>query len=225
MATYPSRNPGAVNGSVTRLTKKDILQKFRRQALLDATRQVIAVSGFDSVTMERVAELAGITKGAIYLYFRNKDEMILETLEKTTAEMLQEIQDSVDQGAAPWDRLCQIVTAQLATLEHHKDMLRTSLLFRWLLENPRERKKWRRLLRNRGIQQGRIKSILEDGIAQKIFLQMDTDTAAFCVNEMAIGAAHRRMMGFSEASLEDDTARLIGFLSLLCVDDKHETAS
>jgi len=212
-----TQTPRAVTGNgFPRASKKEVLQKFRRESLLEATRQVIAADGFDAVTMERVAELAGITKGAIYLYFHNKHEMILETLEKTIAEMLQQIYERVDPGAKPWERLRQIVTAQLQTLEQHKDMLRTSLLFRWLLENPRERKKWRRLLRNRGVQQRRIKAILEDGIAQRVFPPMDTDTAAFCINEMALGTAHRRMMGFSDASLESDTARLIAFLSLLC---------
>lgn len=203
-----------------RISRKEILQSFRTRSLLEATRKIIANEGFDAVTMERVAQEAGIAKGGIYLYFRNKDRMILAALEAIASEMVQEIESQVHPAAHAWERLCQVVRAQLESTERHRDVLRTLLLVRWLLSNRRERKKWRRLLQYREKHLGRLKAILDDGMRRKIFYPMDTADAAFYINEMTIVTAQRRIMGLSESSLEADTQGLIRFIAALLQNKK-----
>ena len=180
---------------MARVSRKHILQDFRTRSLLEATRKIIATEGFDAVTMERVAREAGITKGGIYLYFRNKDQLILMTLEAIALEMLREIESNVDPKANAWERLCQAIRAQLETLERHKDVLRTLLLIRWHMSDRRERK--------------------------KIFYPLDTAVAAFYINEMTISTAQRRIMGLSGSSLQKDTQGLIRFMALLLRGKKH----
>ena len=206
---------------MARLSRKEILQDFRTRSLLEATRKIIATEGFDAVTMERVARAAGITKGGIYLYFRNKDQMIFTALEEIASEMLREIETRVDSKARAWERLCQAVRAQLESMERHRDILRTLLLVRWYLSDRRERKKWQRLLQYREKHLGRLKSILDDGLRRKIFYPMDTAAAAFYINEMTIVTAQRRIMGLSRSSLEQDLKGLIHFIALLLHDKKH----
>jgi len=206
---------------MARPSRKDILQDFRTRSLLEATRRIIAAEGFDAVTMERVAGEAGITKGGIYLYFRNKDRMIFGALEEIAAAMMREIESRVDPEADPWERLCQQVRAQLDSMERHRDILRTLLLVRWYLSNSRQRVKWRRLLKYRTKHLERIRTILEEGLRRKIFCPMDTAAAAFYINEMAIGAAQRRIMGLSSSSLEQDAQGLIRFLEPLVRDQKR----
>ena len=198
-----------------RVRRKDILQDYRTRSLREATRKIIATEGFDAVTMERVAREAGIAKGGIYLYFRNKDRMILAALEEIASEMLREIETQVDPAALPWERLCQAVRAQLESMERHRDILRTLLLVRWHLSDRGERKKWSRLLEYRRRHLERLQAILNDGLRQRIFSPIDTEAAAFYINEIAIAAAQRRAMGLSLAPLEQDVMGLIRFLALL----------
>ncbi|MBI2988126.1 MAG: TetR/AcrR family transcriptional regulator [Deltaproteobacteria bacterium] len=205
---------------MARLSRKDILQDFRSRSLLEATRRIIATEGFDAVTMERVARRAGIAKGGIYLYFRNKDQMILAALEAIASEMLREIETQVDLRVDAWARLCQLVRAQMEAMERHKDILRTLLLVRWQMSDRRERKKWRRLLRYRERHLGRLKAILDEGLKQKVFHPIDTAAAAFYINEMTISTAQRRVMGFSQSSLEGDTQGLMRFIAGLLSDKK-----
>lgn len=206
---------------MARVSRKEILQNFRTRSLLEATRRVIANEGFDAVTMERVASEAGITKGGIYLYFRNKEQMILAALEEIASEMLREIENQVDAKAPPWKKLCQVVSAQLVSMERHKDVLRTLLLVRWLLSHRPERGKWRRLLQYRERHLSRLKSILDEGFRQKAFYSMDSAMAAFYINEMTISTAQRRMLGLSHSSLERDRQVLLRFIALLLRDKKH----
>lgn len=210
---------------MARPSKKGILQDFRTRSLLEATRRIIASEGFDAVTMERVAREAGITKGGIYLYFRNKDQMIITALEEIASEMLREIEMRIDPEAHAWERLCQMVRAQLESMERHKDILRTLLLVRWYLSDRRERKKWLRLLQYRQRHLGHIQAILDEGLKGKIFYPMDAAAAAFYINEMTISTAQRRLMGLSPSSLEQDTQGLIRFLGPLLRHEKHFRSS
>lgn len=47
----------------------------RRGEILDAATHVFFQKGYKRTRMEDIAVLAGITKGTIYLYFSNKEEV------------------------------------------------------------------------------------------------------------------------------------------------------
>lgn len=48
-----------------------------RAALLEAARQLIRERGYDGATLQAVAERAGMTSGAIYGNFRNRDDLFI----------------------------------------------------------------------------------------------------------------------------------------------------
>lgn len=197
------------------ISRTAIVQNFRTRSLLESTRKVIATQGFDAVTMERVAEAAGIAKGGIYLYFRNKSQLILSAIEEIASEMLREIESRVDPTAPPWERLCHLVCAQLEIMGQHKDLLRTLLLDRRLLLDRVAGKRWRRLLKYRKRHEQHIREILEEGIRRKVFQPVDTAHVAFYINEITISTAQRRMLGLARSSQKVEADGLIRFLALL----------
>jgi AcrR family transcriptional regulator len=196
-------------------SRKEIIQNFRTQSLLEATRNVIAAHGFDAVTMERVASEVGMTKGGIYLYFRNKNQLILAAIEEIASEMVREIERQVEPDTPPWERLCQVVRAQMEIMELHKDLLRTLLLDRRLLRDSPKGKQARLLLRYRERHENFLKRILDEGRRQRIFPPLETANAAFYINKMTIAAAEKRMLGLSQLSLKEDTEGLLRFMELL----------
>src|SRR6201995_4808679 len=48
-----------------------------RASLLEAARSVIREKGYEHTTLEAIAERAGMTTGAIYGNFKNRDELFL----------------------------------------------------------------------------------------------------------------------------------------------------
>src|SRR3954463_6500996 len=48
-----------------------------RDALLEAARLVIREKGYERTTLEEIAERAGMTTGAIYGNFKNRDELFI----------------------------------------------------------------------------------------------------------------------------------------------------
>jgi AcrR family transcriptional regulator len=53
----------------------------RPQELLEAALHVFATQGYRTTRLEQVAAAAGVTKGAVYHYFSNKEELLLRALE------------------------------------------------------------------------------------------------------------------------------------------------
>lgn len=62
--------------SITRAEQK----KLTRQKIIDATFTVIAKDGFSGVTMAKVAETAGLSRGIGNFHFQSKEQLLLETL-------------------------------------------------------------------------------------------------------------------------------------------------
>ena len=55
--------------------ERDLQQKMRRKQILDAAKRVFHAKGFSSATMEDIAQEAELSPAAIYLYFKNKDDL------------------------------------------------------------------------------------------------------------------------------------------------------
>jgi AcrR family transcriptional regulator len=47
----------------------------KRRQILDGARAVILASGFDAASMNEVARAAGVSKGTLYVYFQNKEDL------------------------------------------------------------------------------------------------------------------------------------------------------
>jgi len=60
----------------------------KREAILEAAIQTFASKGFHAARISDVAELAGIGKGTVYLYFENKEDLLVSILQQYLDEAL-----------------------------------------------------------------------------------------------------------------------------------------
>ena len=74
--------PNNMTGSITRVEQK----QQTRQKLIKATMKVIASTGLSGVTMAKVAEQAGLSRGIGNFHFQSKEQLLLETLRNIYAE-------------------------------------------------------------------------------------------------------------------------------------------
>lgn len=79
---------------MVRRTKDEALAT--RQALLDAAERVFRESGVTRATLGDVASAAGVTRGAVYWHFRDKDELFAAMCSRATLPM----QSRLEQAAA-----------------------------------------------------------------------------------------------------------------------------
>jgi AcrR family transcriptional regulator len=63
-------------------------EKERRRAeIVDAAEQLYAEIGWDAVTMDRVAKSARLSRALIYVYFQDKNDLLLAIAERALAEL------------------------------------------------------------------------------------------------------------------------------------------
>ena len=69
-----------------------------RDALVAAARALFAERGYAAVGTEEVVRRAGVTRGALYHYFRDKQDLFRAVFEQTEAEIMQTIIARVQGG-------------------------------------------------------------------------------------------------------------------------------
>ena len=97
-------------GTITRAEQKE----YTRQKLIEATMAVIASEGFSGVTMAKVAEKAGLSRGIGNFHFQSKEQLLLETLHTLYMEFEDGWRNAVaDAGSSPVEQLKDLIKTTL----------------------------------------------------------------------------------------------------------------
>ena len=61
---------------------------LRRAEILETAQRIFVRDGYQAATIRRIAEEVGVSSTALYMYFRDKDEMLLEICESAFADLM-----------------------------------------------------------------------------------------------------------------------------------------
>ncbi len=109
---------------MSRTNQRQELKEERRRVILEAALHVFANRGFDKATVDEVAERAGISKGAIYLYYKNKEALFFSLFERKMNEANEPIATAMRSARSLPDLVQKVVTAQLEFLQSNQDFFR-----------------------------------------------------------------------------------------------------
>ncbi len=85
-----------------RMTKK---QEKKRKAIIEAAIETFAKKGFHRAKISEIAKQARVADGTVYLYFKNKDELLMKAFEHLFEDKLKSITTRVNQEDSPAARL------------------------------------------------------------------------------------------------------------------------
>jgi AcrR family transcriptional regulator len=77
------------------------LPEERPKQILDAALAVFAERGLAAARLEDIAKLAGVSKGTIYLYFANKEELFRGVVRSTVIEFIERGEAAFEQDRDP----------------------------------------------------------------------------------------------------------------------------
>jgi AcrR family transcriptional regulator len=80
-------------------------KKYLRQEILDAASELFVRDGYENVSMRRIADKIEYSPTTIYLYFRDKAELLEQVCEETFARLSQMMARLLDQPGDPVERL------------------------------------------------------------------------------------------------------------------------
>lgn len=92
-----------------------------RRALISAAREAFGTSGFAATTVEEIARAAGVTKGALYHHFSDKDDVFRAVVEDVKAEVTSVVGAAFLDAAVEPDALDTVTRGCLAFVDAHRD--------------------------------------------------------------------------------------------------------
>jgi TetR/AcrR family fatty acid metabolism transcriptional regulator len=94
----------------------------KRERILRAATRVFAKKGFYATRVSEVAKAAGVADGTIYLYFKNKDDLLVCLFEDRLGLLLQTLERELARRPTPEARLRCVIEMQLGLLEGERDL-------------------------------------------------------------------------------------------------------
>ncbi|NIS88592.1 MAG: TetR family transcriptional regulator [Woeseiaceae bacterium] len=77
--------------------------------MLDSALGLFVTQGYDATSMDDIASRAGLTKGAVYFYFKDKVSLLHALLERTESDLFDPIFDELRaSGASATDRIIRL---------------------------------------------------------------------------------------------------------------------
>ncbi|TVQ01666.1 MAG: TetR/AcrR family transcriptional regulator [Balneolaceae bacterium] len=67
-----------------------------REEILEVSKELLIKEGFSKLSMRRIAERADVSATSIYLYFKNKDDLLLALIEESIENLKASLMEVVD---------------------------------------------------------------------------------------------------------------------------------
>jgi TetR/AcrR family transcriptional regulator, fatty acid metabolism regulator protein len=92
------------------------------QAILDAATEAFAEYGYFNSQISKIAKLAGVADGTIYLYFKNKEDILISLFRERMGQFINEIRQETSRCEAPKDKLLRIIRTHLRYMQENRSL-------------------------------------------------------------------------------------------------------
>ncbi|MCM8824237.1 MAG: TetR/AcrR family transcriptional regulator [Candidatus Omnitrophica bacterium] len=122
------------------LARKERDRLLRKNDILRAAEKVFARKGYHRTKIQDIAKESQYAVGTIYLYFRDKEVLYIELIEKKLEDLNREIREEIKNKEEVEEKIKTLVRKQLAYFEENQDFFRIYFLEReWLNWGLRDR--------------------------------------------------------------------------------------
>ena len=92
------------------------------QKILEAAIKVFAEQGFFRSTISQIAKEAGVADGTIYLYFKNKDDILLQFYSSKTRKIFDKFREAVNNSDNSGEKFRNLVRCHLREFQRDRNM-------------------------------------------------------------------------------------------------------
>jgi AcrR family transcriptional regulator len=114
---------------MARLSEEE--KNHRKEKILNSAIKLFIKKGFENVSVEEIARNAGVAKGSIYNYFKNKEDLIIYYVDQRSSVINERIANTEINELPLKDRFFQVIVAFLEGIEPYKDFVPVYLPFLW----------------------------------------------------------------------------------------------
>ncbi|TGB04115.1 TetR/AcrR family transcriptional regulator [Halobacillus salinus] len=95
--------------------------KPKYKQIIDAAVEVIAENGYHSSQVSKIAKKAGVADGTIYLYFKNKEDILVSLFQEKMGQFIEKIEQETNSRQTAEEKLLKLVETHFEQLsaDHH----------------------------------------------------------------------------------------------------------
>lgn len=102
--------------------KREIARQQKKERIIEAAVKVFAQKGFYTANVKDVAKAAGVADGTIYLYFKNKDDLLISLFEHKMHEILLRFEKALKKISDPLEQLKLFIKEYFELIEEDTDL-------------------------------------------------------------------------------------------------------
>ncbi|MCD6182078.1 MAG: TetR family transcriptional regulator [Candidatus Cloacimonetes bacterium] len=150
----------------------------KRAAIVNAAIEVFAQYGFHEAKIAQIAAQANVGDGTIYLYFKNKEDLLIKVFEEIITKRLDQLQSLLDNEQTAMDKLVSFFNHHVALFSDQPFVAR--LMAVELRQSPEFLERYptyqplRRYL-------GFLETLINDAIAEGSIRPIDTKSLSFLI--------------------------------------------
>ncbi len=183
----------------------------RKSQILDAATAVFARKGFYEASMDDIVDESGLSKGALYWYFKSKDQIISALLDRLFEPELEELRALVNAEGSARTRLLEFAALTAREMKRMTRIIPLTYEFYALaFRNPAVRKKLREFLRE---YIRNLIPLIEQGMARGEFRQ--TDAAQIATALAAVGEGTLLLWVYDPKGIDLDQQLVAGMQFIL----------
>jgi AcrR family transcriptional regulator len=179
-----------------------------RESILVASKELFSRLGFKKTAVDDIARKAQVAKGTIYNYFRSKEEIYRDVLQKEGKTLIVKIREAMRDQKTPQLKLREMI---IAKIKYYKELSLLYEISRQRAEDllPVVKKELAEIDRQ---ELNVIKEILEEGVSSSVFQAINIPSTA----KALVAAVKGLEIGWSlEMELEGATAEIDDLLQIL----------
>jgi len=158
----------------------------RRAQILDAASNVFARKGFDQASMDEIVDESGLSKGALYWYFKSKDQIIAAVLDRMFAPELDQLNALARAEGTARERLLQFAAITVRELKRMSRLIPITYEFYALaLRDKSVQKSMKAYLR---AYYAALIPVIEQGMAGGEFRALDAAQVAVALGAVVEGS-------------------------------------
>jgi len=148
----------------------------RREAILRSVANVLRNSRLSSLTIKEVADELGMTKGNLYYYFKDKQDILYHCHMRSVENSLRALSDAQALGRTPAEKLRILLVRHIRAIidDGFGSILQTDL------ENIRSSQRKQYIAKRDELERG-VRRLIEDGVRAGEFMCADVKLTGFAI--------------------------------------------
>jgi AcrR family transcriptional regulator len=188
-------------------TKNDVVEEFRKQSICDAAMRAVARKGMTNVTVQDIADEAGVAKGTVYIYFQSRDEILQKTMDGATEKLIERLAVACRDCRTFREILEQRVRTQLRYFDENRDFFRLYLAMSEPWGERRLRKHPTHLA-----YLAQIETLVTEAIARRDIAKTNVKRTAIAVAAVVREVVLNRIIDREPPAVDDDVRFVVDFV-------------